>query len=130
MDDYLKLHILSFIEPEFDYSSLFETSYVRDIERSRKSYFDKTKLQKQLWNNYADYFYLDYIHRDNCDVKTLKRIVNNIFTANYGRNFRYNDFMDDILMFSLFKQMDTDYLCYLPKKICKYGYCGKSKFLL
>ena len=130
MDDYLKLHILSFIEPEQDFSSLFQTSYVRDIERSRKSRFDKFKLQKQLCNNFADYFYLDYIHRNNCDVKTLKRIVNNIFIAHYGVHFQYNDFMDKYVMFTLFKYMDENYLYYPPKKICKYGYCGKSKFLL
>ena len=129
MDEHIKHHILSFIEPEYDFSTLFNIPTLKAIERKRKLIYDLTQLERMLISNYYDFFNLGYIQAGDSSVYAIKKIVYSLFSALEGSQ-KYGDFMDKHTMFVLFKKMDTNNLLFRPRKQYYYGKCGKSKFLL
>ena len=52
MNEYIRHHILSFIEPEYDFSTLFHSSTLKDIERRRKLIYDLDELETILIDNF------------------------------------------------------------------------------
>ena len=130
MDDYIRLHILSFIKPDTDYSKCIIDKNIKTIEKYRKVKYDNDIIQEKLYNIFSPYFYLEHIERDDADIELLKKIVNNIFIAQYGFRYQYNDFLDKPTMFRLLKDFDDNSIHKKTENFCYYGVCGKSKFLL
>ena len=129
MNEYIRHHILSFIEPEYDFSTLFHSSALKDIERRRKLIYDLDELETILIDNFYDFFNLGYIQGGNSSVSSIKIIVFSLFRALEGAQ-TYGDFMDKHTMFTLFKKMDTNRLWFRRRREYCYGKCGKSLFLL
>jgi len=127
-DDNIKLHILSFIEPIVDYSFVLYDSKIKELERKRKKHYEIMIFQEKLFHLYGTYFYLNTFDRSNCNIETIKEIVNELFYINYQSLFKINDFMNKHLMFTFFKLLDdNDYTNYNTSYII--GSIGKSKFL-
>lgn len=111
MDEYLKHHIISFIEPKCNYSTIFDTSHFQSLERKRKLKFDASISTKKIENIFSDMLYIRFVNDsyDIYDMNTLKGIISDLFAVIYEDDYTPNMYMDQYVMFKLFKLFDNNY---------------------
>lgn len=143
MNDAVLQHIISYLHPEYDYSTLFtQNTYVIN-ERKRKNKCDIIRIQHILLEYFEEYFLLNNIDdlRRNISIPHIYNVINNMFFANYGPYFTRNNFFDKDHLFKLFEKLSDD-ICITHHTIrnkknnnklssvnSKYGMHNKSHFI-
>jgi hypothetical protein len=142
MDDCIRHHIISFLQPDCDYSHIFDTSHFQSLERKRKLKFDASISTKKIENIFSDMLYIRFVNDsyDIYDMNRLKGMISDLFALIYEDEYTPNMYMDQYVMFKLFKLFDDDYYLknmkfdydeyFRNKKYYTIGKINKSKYLL